>query len=106
MRRRLKTYLFLFFIEFVALGGIAFHGDEQISKGVLEDLPILEGVEKFDNEGLNLDAVHVGELAQQSAGEIVAHKVSIGWKSMWLTLFGVEFGLLVDNLTIDIDGTE
>lgn len=66
----------------------------------------MKGVEEFDDEGFDLDAVHIGELAEQCIGEVVTHEVSIGWKGVWLTLFGVEFDLLVDNLTIDIDGTE
>lgn len=62
------TYRFLFSVELIALGCKALHRNEQVSQRVLESLPVVNRVEKLDDECLDLHSVHVSELALETRG--------------------------------------
>lgn len=65
---KFATYLSLFLVKLVVLAGEAAHTDEQVPQCVLEGRPIAQRVEQLENEGLDLHAIHVCELALEVLG--------------------------------------
>ena len=92
------AYLSLLLVKLVVLAGKAAHADKQVTQCVLECGPIAKRVEKLENEGLNLHAVHVCELALQVLGQVLANEVAIAAKLVRLASVVVQFALRVDHV--------